>query len=182
MTKTQIIGQELQAVKKLLKQAFSSLRKNKIAARMNFLCCCSCGGSVLSDIIKENKLDGYVFYHHQNKDSLQEDGDVYLHFSGCDDSTEKTAAIGRKVDEILNEVGLPTKWDGTSNTCILVEGSEFLVQWRKDEEHRQKIEKMERVIRITNSNISNLEDDLAAEKKVAILLEKQFEELKNESR
>jgi hypothetical protein len=66
-----------------LADAFRSLRKAGIVARMNFSCCGTCGHYELSE---NGKGRGYVFYHRQegarlDGDSLPEGG-LYLQWNG----------------------------------------------------------------------------------------------------
>ncbi len=177
----QLTSEEVKTIKIPLKKAFHLLRtKHNITARMNFSCCGNCGSYELGEIVKEKKLDGYVFYHHQDEDNFKEGGDVYLRY-GKGVGAITAHGVGRLIVSVCKEVGLQTDWDGTDEKCILVKGTEYLEQWRKDEERRQKIGRIQQNIKLSRLRTERYEESIISEKDAIIALEKELEELKNET-
>jgi len=92
--------------KEALKKAFVNLRKAGYFARMNFWCCTSCAAAA----VPEDKSEKAVYYHSQDKEGLDKNGEVYLGWAG--DASE---IIG-----ILTKMGLWVQWEGTKDNKILV--------------------------------------------------------------
>lgn len=90
---------------KKVSQAFRKLRRDGYFARMNFLCCSSCGWNAIPD----DKVNQAVFYNCQSADSLKETGEVYLQWSGD----------GEHIAKRLKETGLQVIWDGNEKSAIL---------------------------------------------------------------
>ena len=85
--------------------AFKDLRRKGYFARMNFLCCQSCGWAAVP-----NDNANAVFYHAQDHESFKEGEDLNLAWSG-----NAYEIIG-----ILHRRGLICEWDGTAEKRILV--------------------------------------------------------------
>lgn len=89
-------------------KVFRLFRKEGFFAKQNFWCCQSCGWG---DVPEE--AENVVFYHNQDNDSW-EDGilkeKLYLAWRGN----------GNKVVEIIESVGLKTKWDGKEDQRIAI--------------------------------------------------------------
>ena len=113
-----------------LNQAFKDLRKEGLIARQNFMCCGSCAGYSLTEMavnkVRAGKVvNGAVFYHNQDKESLYNDGTLYLGYGNLD-STElgeiglPTIEVGKIVVRILEKNGLQYEWDGTEDQRILI--------------------------------------------------------------
>jgi hypothetical protein len=113
-----------------LKKAFAMMRKSKLIARMNFSCCGSCGAYDLGTRVQEadgNKL-GYVFYHRQSAESIDDDGTCMIAFGpwyekDADDDLydERTVMVGRIAANALVLAGIKTIWNGDPNRCIEVD-------------------------------------------------------------
>jgi hypothetical protein len=105
-----------QTDKKNFNLIFRELRKNGFTAKQNFLCCQSCGWSVLED---EGRQDGenIVFYHKQDSESFKDSNlkrTIYLAFSGDGHTIKKTfEKHGYKVD-----------WNGTNEERIGIQPKE----------------------------------------------------------
>jgi hypothetical protein len=94
-------------------EAFKELRKKGYFARMNHLCCQSCGWAYMSDEQSEKA----VFYHRQDHDTawdeennLEERYGLYLAWAGD----------GKEITEVLEKHGLKVEWNGSDNTRIKV--------------------------------------------------------------
>ena len=78
-----------------LKAAFKDLRKRGYFARMDFQCCQSCGWAAVP-AGREHKV---VFYHNQDKHSINESRGTYLAWGGD----------AAKIQEVLKAHGLQTE-------------------------------------------------------------------------
>jgi hypothetical protein len=108
-----------------LTEAFEFLDARGVTAREDFTCCRTCG---LTEIGAEREdARGFVFFHHQGTESAARGHGLMLYYGGFDDSAETTAAVGREVVAALAAVGLPTEWDGSPGTGILLTP----LDWRK---------------------------------------------------
>ena len=92
--------------KKLLNKGFKKLRKLGYVAFQDFWCCSSCGWAALSD----EQAKKAVFYHHQDKVSMLEKGEVYLSWSGH----------GNEIVKVFTDLGLEVDWDGSDRKRILI--------------------------------------------------------------
>lgn len=126
--------QTVQTVKVGLTVAFSALRKQGIIARQNFLCCQSCASSALSGIaVKQHTegkpVNGVVYYHRQDNNTLKESGYVYLAYGDVSHYEEgkpevsmglPTIEVGKLVVKAVAATGLKVDWDGNEGTRIKV--------------------------------------------------------------
>ena len=85
--------------------AFRELRKDGYLARMNFMCCSTCGWAALEEA--SNKV---VFFHNQDNDRLKETGKTFLSWSGN----------GKKLVKVLKKHKLKPIWDGENTTRISI--------------------------------------------------------------
>jgi len=92
--------------KEQLAKAFKELRKVGYFARQNHKCCQSCGWASVPD----DKSERAVFYHAQDKQRMDKDGDVYLAWAGS----------GEEIVSILKNNGLNVEWEGTQGRRIRV--------------------------------------------------------------
>jgi hypothetical protein len=106
-----------------LELAFDKLEEEDIVARQNFTCCGTCGaaeiGAEMDDFadISGREAKGYVFFHQQDTESAVESGSLYISYGGADPSgpPEDSIAIGQRLLEVLQSVGLKPIWDGKIN-------------------------------------------------------------------
>ena len=114
-----------------IKEAFKTLRKEGFIARMDFLCCQSCAGyQIATDaavMVKAGKkVNGCVYYHHQDADSLnQHEPEVLLAFGQIESNELRTIGmstgdVGGHVVTALEAVGCTVEWDGNPGKRILV--------------------------------------------------------------
>lgn len=89
-----------------IRAAFKELRQNGYFSRMDFWCCQTCGWAD----VPEGKEDKVLFYHSQDRHSLDKTGSCHLAWSGD----------GNFIVEILKKHGLKPVWDGSSNTRIKI--------------------------------------------------------------
>lgn len=118
-------------VKERIRTAFQKLRKVGAIARMNYMCCSSCGWAQMeSDYPNRQDGDTAVFYHRQDAESFDEKGNLgryrdwnaegvvfkqnrlYLAFAGDGD-----LIVGA-----LQSEGLLVEWNGDVNKKIAVIG------------------------------------------------------------
>lgn len=106
-----------------LNELFKLLRKRKLIARQNHLCCGGCASaSIGHDLDQPRNQDkrGGVYYHSQDAACLP-DGYVYLGYGARpEDPDEKGQEIGMEIMKAAYEVGLPILWNGSSNQRIQV--------------------------------------------------------------
>lgn len=100
-----------------LTKAFKELRKLGFFARQNFWCCMTCGCEGVPD-----DAEKYVFYHNQDKEHLLDSGACHLCWGGGNkERTDKEyEVIGNQIIQTLNKHGIPTVWDGSRDTRIMI--------------------------------------------------------------
>ena len=99
---------KLTDMKKKLNSFFRELRKNGFFARQNFWCCQTCASSDIATNFKD-KSNKFVYYHKQDTQGLEEDGNrVLIAFDG--DS--------KLICEIARRNRLLTNWNGDKSTRI----------------------------------------------------------------
>lgn len=107
--------------KKKFNQMFAALRKVKLAARQNFMCCQNCGVTELVDMIEDDQqLVGYAFYHQQDTSRLHEEQGTWVAYGGVTDRGYADADVGRMIVKAAHDAGLFTTWDGNPSTRIYV--------------------------------------------------------------
>ena len=92
-------------IQEKLTLAFKDLRKLGYFARQNFMCCQTCGW----DAVPEGR-EKVVFYHAQDKATLDKRGYCYLAWSGN----------GNEIVATLRNRGLTAEWNGTDGNRIKV--------------------------------------------------------------
>lgn len=99
---------------------FRKLNESGIVARERFWCCGSCASAAMPDEValeqaKGIQVRGFVFYHEQDADNLDEDGGCYLGFwsAGDDDSGEAAVQVGKEIVQALRADGFRVDWDGS---------------------------------------------------------------------
>lgn len=111
--------------KNKLTKAFKEMRKEHLFARQNFQCCRSCG---LAAINEEKEVGagkiGYVFYHQQDAQNLNDGKNLYMAFGALVDKDEnrndRAVQVGVRVVQILERNGVRTNWDGSIGSRIMV--------------------------------------------------------------
>lgn len=106
-----------------LSLAFDMLEDEDIVARQHFTCCGTCGaaeiGIEMDDFqdLSGREAKGYVFFHQQDTESAVESGSLYISYGAADAtaSAEDNIAIGQRLHDILQSVGLKPVWDGKIN-------------------------------------------------------------------
>ena len=126
-----------------IKKAMAEIRKNKILARMNHLCCSSCAGYDLTEKIDEmpvkkaKEMKGIVYWHRQDEDSYKNSGVLYIRYQGIDTAKYPnrdkktgwtTIMIGHIVADAMKKYGVPFKWSGNPDKCIIVADNEDLLK------------------------------------------------------
>ena len=104
-----------------LNALFAGLRKRKLIARQNYMCCGGCAGAQIFEDAKVRCLDGGVFFHRQEGDRLREgQEEVYLAYGSVDENSLPVARVGEMIREEAERVGLEVKWDGDPSKCVVV--------------------------------------------------------------
>ena len=106
-----------------LQLAFDMLEDEDIVARQHFTCCGTCGAAEIGIEMDEfqelsgREAKGYVFFHQQDTEGAVESGSLYISYGAADAtaSAEENVAIGQRMFEILQSVGLKPVWDGKIN-------------------------------------------------------------------
>lgn len=122
-------------LKHRLNVAFTVFRKLGFQARQNFSCCGGCAGYEMAERVgkmlqgddgtKRLKIKGCVFYHRQDTERMNDDGDFYLSYGQLDvDGVGQvglpTALVGEQVCEVLKGLSIPYEWDGNESSRIRV--------------------------------------------------------------
>jgi len=97
----------------IIRKAFAKLRTKGWVARMNFMCCGSCGCAELENKYGLKDGDKFVFYHGQGNDNLKANGRVNLIWGA-------TVEDGGDLVDILDEFGLLPVWNGSTNRTIRI--------------------------------------------------------------
>lgn len=109
-----------------LDAAFAAMRARKLVALQNAGYTQSDGYGDVMDLAarhpESKQLIGYCFYHGQDLERVIHGEGLYLAFGPIDPKQEQSTglAVGRAIVEELNQVGLPTRWDGTFNQRIFI--------------------------------------------------------------
>jgi hypothetical protein len=93
-------------MKNKITSAFKELRKQGYFARQNWQCCQSCGWAA----VPNNKGEKVVFYHNQDKEILNKNGECFLAWSGD----------GDEIIKILTKHDIKVEWDMDPNTRIKI--------------------------------------------------------------
>lgn len=123
--------------KDLLKKAFARMRRSKLIARMNFSCCGGCASYELGSRVQssDGKKLGYVFYHRQANEDLENDGKCFISFGpwyerDADDNEpkqsrdlhdERTKIVGTIAVAALVAEGIKVDWNGDASKCIEID-------------------------------------------------------------
>ncbi|UQA95865.1 DUF6891 domain-containing protein [Streptomyces halobius] len=107
-------------------EVFAALERQGLTARMNFGCCSRCA---LSEIDGERAESdhGFVFFHHQDTETVADDGGLSIRYGAYADSGRDSVEVGKAVVAALTEAGLPVEWNGTPRKVIEVTP----LDWRK---------------------------------------------------
>lgn len=110
--------------------AFAAIRKHKIFARQNFLCCGSCAGYALGTQLttaraKGKAAKGAVYYHRQDADHALEAGVLCIGYGAGDGDDSlamdaETVEVGKIAVQCLRDAGLDVQWDGDKWSRIKV--------------------------------------------------------------
>lgn len=101
-----------------VKTVFAKLRKAGWFARMNFMCCSSCGWAELSEKYGEDDNKNIVFYNKQSADAFDINGNLgnsYLPLQWSGNAREVVAELAL--------AGFGVEWDGTADKCVMVKGN-----------------------------------------------------------
>ena len=103
--------------------AFRNLRKHKLIARRNFLCCSGCACAKLHDELEgKPEISGAVYYHCQDADRFKETNKVSIRYSARENGELSTTAIGNIIVAHLVGAGLAIEWSGKPDQVISVTG------------------------------------------------------------
>jgi len=119
------------AKKVKLNNVFKRLREEGLFALQNHLCCRSCAGADIGTrasarAAKGRVIRGGVFYCRQDKEHMEESGEVYLNYGEISNSEEdfkcelSTKEVGDLTARLLREEGLDYEWSGDVAERILV--------------------------------------------------------------
>jgi hypothetical protein len=102
-----------------LKAAFKLIKKSAYITRMNFWCCMSCASSALDQMLDARpKMDGVVYFHKQDREHFQKDGEINIRYFHRKDGM--AVVVAQDVLAALREVGLEPIWNGDPGHTITV--------------------------------------------------------------
>lgn len=116
-----------------LSEFFKLMKKAKIAARQNFMCCGGCGASqfgVDHEAGKYKNAIGYAFYHRQDTSYLNDTAKgekfgVHIKYGWFSSDTLPSEghiqALGMTISAIAAYCGLKVTWNGQTSQCIYIE-------------------------------------------------------------
>jgi hypothetical protein len=120
---TRVDTDKLQEIRAKLTVAFKSLRKQKLVARRNFMCCGSCASAALESVCEAKpEILGAVYYTQQAAADFNNGASVYLNYGGVK-GRATDEEIGKLVSIALKAAGVEFEWDGNPSACIKVKGS-----------------------------------------------------------
>jgi hypothetical protein len=108
-----------------LDRAFAALEKAGVVARQNWTCCQTCGHAEIGAELADDSI-GYTFYHQQDTESAVEGYGICLAYGATSDAPGATAAIARRVVEVLEREGLRVDWNGSTDRRI-----EVSLDWKR---------------------------------------------------
>lgn len=134
---------EMDFDKDKLNELFKRLRSEHLIAKQNFSCCGSCAGYELATIYGDKRkagewahIQGVVFYHRQDADSLSTEGGTYLAYgelSFYGDGKEplfktplSNEAVGEIIKRLCEELNIKYEWNGQGYTRFYVDLTEPL--------------------------------------------------------
>lgn len=104
---------------------FSKLNASGIVARERFWCCGSCATAAMPDEValeqaRGIQVRGFVYYHEQDAENLDEDGGCHLGFwsAGDDESEEAAVSVGKEIVQTLRDSGFRVDWNDDPGTRI----------------------------------------------------------------
>jgi hypothetical protein len=103
-----------------LQTVFNELNENNIKAEMNFECCNNCGSTALWNVVKENNLKGYVFFHEQSTERMLDYNELMLYYGSSTGELEDDLKIGQILAQKLKTHGFDIEWDNNANQAIKV--------------------------------------------------------------
>jgi len=126
-------------MKKKLRKMFRDLRKHNITARMNFMCCQSCGVNCISEHKKKNDY-GYVFYHNQDNEGLKETNTTYVSWGVFEeDDKNKLKELSRTIIKVAEQNYIKVNWNGESSRRIELDISKVCLESLYTEAHKRRI-------------------------------------------
>lgn len=104
-----------------LNALFAGLRKRKLIARQNYMCCGGCASAQVHENASRRGLVGGVFYHRQEGDRLR-DGqeEVYLSYGSVYEDSLPVARVGEMIREEAERLGLEVRRDGDPTRCVVI--------------------------------------------------------------
>ena len=124
--------ERIEAIRDALEGALDELTTAGFLAKGDFRCCNSCGHFGMKSLANGLKADGsppkgYVFWHKQDDDSLEEHGVFYVRFAGNRVLQYPEAIpdedVARTAVRVLESHGLKTDWNGDACDAIRVDCS-----------------------------------------------------------
>jgi hypothetical protein len=106
-----------------LDRAYAELERIGIIALPNVGYDMSDGLDAAFDELSERGRDGiagYCFYHEQDLARAVNGDGLWLAFGDFDNDNRKSAAIGRKIKDVLDRFGFTVNWDGKAGTRLKI--------------------------------------------------------------
>lgn len=104
------VNSKLQRVPAAVRQAFESLRANKVTALEGFCYTQSSAWSAAPPV------GNVCFYTEQSLDCMEQYGNIMIAWRSEDDGP----SLGYKIVEVIQAHNLQTEWDGSVDKCITV--------------------------------------------------------------
>lgn len=107
-----------------LQKAFDAMKEQRVIIARNYKCCSGCAGAALDTLMREREKAGRlpagaIFWHKQDNASARRDGKLYLRYDGRNGINVKDLA--RVFVGHLQANGVKYQWDGSVNSCIIVD-------------------------------------------------------------
>ena len=98
-----------------MRNTWRKLKRRKIVGVRNQCCgsCSACEGGNKMDADKS--MVGYAYYHIQDREGLDANGDLYVGYGARDRSDEQSVILAQQLYMLFVQDGFLVEWDGTSN-------------------------------------------------------------------
>jgi hypothetical protein len=132
-----------------LNKAFAAMRAMGLIARQNYECCSSCAGYAITEdavirVNKGKKVNGSVFYHHQDTESFLDGETLHIRFGQLDSQQLgpiglDTTKVGALVLAALEAAGLEPYWNGSPDSTITLSPEEHAVKMSYERDQKRAV-------------------------------------------
>lgn len=143
------VTQAVTDMKYRLNKAFAAMRAMGLIARQNYECCSSCAGCAITEdavikVTKGKKVNGAVFYHHQDTESFKDGETLHIRFGQLNSQQVgpiglETVKVGALVMAALEAAGLEPYWNGDEDSTITLSPEEHAVKMSYERDRKRAV-------------------------------------------